>query len=58
MQIFLCCVYVCAHLGTHVEVREQVAEVALSWGLNSSCQAWQQAPVIVKPSHRPQRGTF
>lgn len=39
MQIFLCCVYMCAHLGTRVEVREQVAEVALSWGLNSSLAA-------------------
>lgn len=46
MQIFICCVYVCAHLDTCVEFREQVAEVALlppceSWGLNSGYQAWQ-----------------
>lgn len=31
MQIFICCMYVCAHLGTRVEVREQVADVALSF---------------------------
>lgn len=46
--------------GTHEEVRGQLTFVPAllllygSWELNSGHQAWLQAPLLSKPSYRPQ----
>lgn len=44
---------------THVEVRGQLGIIFFfllscgSLGSNSDCEAWQQAPLAIEPSHRP-----